>query len=173
MKAAVRIKNVIDKIGRRVISENHMSIKKFYSTLTVFGSSLKSPLLLFIRLFWGGAFLVTGLGKFEHLPNVVAFFQSLGLPLPYFSAVLTASIEMVCGACLLLGLASRLVVIPLIFTMIIAILTSEQAALRQILSDPQRFIHTDPFSFLFASLIVFVFGPGSASIDHWLWDKKE
>ncbi len=150
-----------------------MYLNKFYTALTSLGNSLKSPLLLAIRLFWGGAFLITGLGKLGHLSNVTVFFQSLGIPFPFFSATLTALIETVCGTCLLLGLASRLITIPLIFTMIVAILTSEQEALRQILSDPQRFIHTDPFSFLFASLIVFVFGPGSASIDHWLWDKKE
>src|SRR5690242_10034566 len=131
--------------------------------LASFGDRLKSPLLLIIRLFWGGSFLVTGLGKFGHLAKVTAYFQTLGIPFPHFNAILTASIETVCGTCLLLGLASRLVAIPLILTMITAILTSEQAALKSIFSDPQRFIHTDPFSFLFASVIIFVFGPGSVS----------
>lgn len=150
-----------------------MDIKKIYLSVSSFANHLKSPLLLAIRLFWGGSFVVTGLGKFEHLAKVVDFFRSLGIPLPFLSATLTASIEMICGACLLLGLASRLITIPLILTMITAILTSEKAALTHILSDPQRFIHTDPFSFLFASLIIFVFGPGSVSIDRWLWKDKE
>jgi putative oxidoreductase len=147
----------------------NMSFEKMYSALQAFGERLKSPLLLVIRLFWGGSFLVTGLGKFGHLEKVADFFQSLGIPFPLFSATLTAFIETVCGTCLLIGFASRLVAIPLILTMITAILTSEQGALKHILSDPQRFIHITPFSFLFASLLVFVFGPGSASIDYWLW----
>jgi putative oxidoreductase len=145
----------------------------FYSSLISFGNHLKSPLLLVIRLFWGASFLVTGLGKLGHLANVTAYFESLGIPFPGFSALLTGLIETVCGACLLLGFASRLSAIPLILMMLVAFLTSEQEALKQILSDPQRFIHTDPFSFLFASVIVFVFGPGSASIDYWLWEKKK
>ena len=142
--------------------------KEIYSKLPPIGDRLKSPLLLLIRLFWGGSFLVTGLGKFGHLANVVHFFKTLGIPFPLFSATLTASIETVCGACLLIGLASRLVSIPLILTMITAILSSEKEALRTILSDPHRFTHIDPFNFLFASLLVFVFGPGSLSIDRWL-----
>lgn len=150
-----------------------MGIKKINSLLASFGNLLKSPLLLAIRLFWGASFVVTGLGKLGHLENVAVFFQSLGIPFPLFSAILTGLIEMICGACLLLGLASRLITIPLILTMITAILTSEQVALKHILSDPQRFIHTDPFSFLFASLLIFVFGPGSASIDRWLWKDNE
>jgi putative oxidoreductase len=147
-----------------------MDIKKIYLSVSSFGNLLQSPLLLAIRLFWGGSFVVTGLGKLEMVAN---FFQSLGIPFPFFSATLTALIEMSCGACLLLGFASRFVTIPLILTMITAILTSEQVALRHILSDPQTIIHTDPFSFLFASLIIFVFGPGSVSIDRWLWKDKE
>jgi putative oxidoreductase len=146
---------------------------RFYSKLIAFGNHLQSPLLLLIRLFWGGTFVVTGLGKFAHLGQVIDYFHSLGIPFASLSVILTAFIETICGACLLLGFASRLVAIPLIFTMIIAFLTAEKEALKQILSDPQKFIHADPFSFLFASLIVFVFGPGAASIDRWFWEKKE
>src|SRR5271167_2801323 len=116
---------------------------RFYLKLTAFGNHLKSPLLLVIRLFWGGAFLVTGWGKFAHLEQVTDYFHSLGIPFASFSVILTAFIETVCGACLLLGFASRLVAIPLIFTMIIAFLTAEKEALNQILSDPQKFIHAD------------------------------
>lgn len=150
-----------------------MSFKAFYLALSAFAKQLKSPLLLVIRLFWGGSFLITGLGKLGHLEKVTQFFQSLEIPFPFFSAILTASIEIVCGTCLLLGFASRLVAIPLILTMITAILTSEQEALKNSLSDPQRFIHTDPFSFLFASLLIFVFGPGSASFDRFLWKDQD
>lgn len=150
-----------------------MRFDQFYSALTAVGDLLRSPLLLVIRLFWGGAFLLTGVGKFEHLANVADYFQSLGIPFPLFSAFLTAFIETICGTCLLIGFASRLIAVPLIFTMLAALFTAEKQAIAQIFSDPQNFIHTDPFSFLFASLIVFVFGPGSASIDGWLGKKKE
>jgi putative oxidoreductase len=150
-----------------------MVFSKFYSKLIAFGNHLQSPLLLLIRLFWGGSFLLTGWGKFEHLEQVSQYFHSLGIPFPFFNAMLTALIETVCGTCLLLGFASRLITIPLIFTMITAILTAEKAALGQILSDPQKLIHTDPFSFLFASLIIFVFGPGAVSIDRCFFERSK
>lgn len=150
-----------------------MGFNKFYSALTEFGKHFKSPLLLIIRLFWGGGFLITGWGKFGHLANVIDYFHSLGIPFAPFSATLVACTETLCGTCLLLGFASRLITIPLICTMLTALFVTEKQALKQIFSDPQQFIHTEPFSFLFASLIVFAFGPGSASIDYWIWKKTE
>ena len=150
-----------------------MNFKEIYLLIPPFANPFKSPLLLAIRLFWGVSFLVTGLGKFGHLANVADFFLSLGIRLPYFSATLTALIEVVCGACLALGLASRLITIPLILTMVTAILTSEQTALMNLLIDPHALTHTDPFSFLFASLMIFVFGPGSVSVDRLFCNGNE
>ena len=149
-----------------------MDFNQFYSKVSVFGNCLQSPLLLIIRLFWGGSFFITGIGKFAHIGKVTQFFQMLGIPFPAFSAFLTGLIELVGGACLFLGVASRLITIPLIFTMITALATAENEAVRRIFLDPQNFIHREPFSFLFASLLVFVFGPGAISLDYWLWRKK-
>jgi len=141
---------------------NYLMIK-----LKAIGQSLQSTLLLIIRLFWGGSFVVTGIGKFAHLGKISAYFESLHIPWAPFSAFLSASTETIGGTCLFLGLASRLVCIPLIFTMVIAFITAESEAVRMVFTDPQNFIHRDPFSFLFASVLVFVFGPGAFSLDHW------
>lgn len=152
-----------------------MSLKyaRFHSKLKTFGNFWQSPFLLAVRLFWGGSFVVTGLGKFSNLGRVTEFFQSLGIPLAPLSAFMTASIETICGACLFVGFASRLVAIPLICTMIVAFATAESAAVHAIFTDPQNFIHRDPFSFLFASLIIFVFGPGALALDYWIWERKK
>ncbi len=150
-----------------------ISFREMYSKIAVFGNRLQSPLLLLIRLYWGGSFFLTGFGKFTHMGNVVTYFQSLGIPFAHFSAFLTALVETVGGACLFLGLFSRLASIPLICVMIVAFATAESAAVRMILSNSQNFIHSTPFSFLFASLLVFVFGPGRISIDSRLLDKKQ
>ena len=147
--------------------------KYLHVKLTGFGNILQSPLLLLIRLFWGGSFFIAGIGKFTHMQKVVQFFETLGIPFASFSALLTASVETIGGACLILGVFSRLASIPLICTMIVAFLTAETEAVRMVFSDPQNFIHRDPFSFLFASLLVFVFGPGKISFDFWLWDRKK
>ena len=41
-------------------------------------SSLQSPLLLAVRLYWGWQFFQTGLGKLMHIPKVVGFFTVWG-----------------------------------------------------------------------------------------------
>ncbi len=164
----------LDKGNLRICGgEMSFSYSLLRSKITAIGNDLQSPLLLAIRLFWGGSFFITGIGKFAHLENVISFFRSLHIPFAPFSAILTATVETVGGALLLLGLFSRLASIPLIFTMIVAFLTAESAAVRKVFSDPQNFIHREPFSFLFASLLIFVFGPGAISLDCWLWEKKK
>jgi putative oxidoreductase len=70
------------------------------------------------------------------------------------------------GIFLALGLLSRLTAIPLIIDFIVAYLTTEQEALHKLIHfDPDAFISADPFTYLLASLIVFIFGPGSYSVD--------
>lgn len=84
---------------------------------------------------------------------------------------LPATTETVCGLLLCVGLASRLISILLIFTMLVAYLTAENAALRAFFSDPDKFVSATPFQFMFAALLVLIFGPGALSIDR-LIEKK-
>lgn len=149
------------------------SYRLFRLKVAAIGNGLQSPLLLAIRLFWGGSFIIAGLGKFIHQEPVIAYFASLGIPFPSFSVDLTATVEIVGGILLVLGLFSRLASIPLFITMLVALLIAEQEAVRMILSDPENFIHRQPFSFFFASLLVFAFGPGTISLDYLIWEKKK
>jgi putative oxidoreductase len=66
---------------------------------------------------------------------------------------------------LLAGLASRVTTVPLIFTMIIAYITASPDAVKNIFSKPDDFVTADPFLFMLAAIIVFVFGPGPLSAD--------
>lgn len=130
-------------------------------------SCLQSPLLLAIRLYWGWQFFLTGRGKLMNLDRTAGFFQSLNIPHPHLNAVMAGSTECFGGLCLLLGLGSRILTIPLIVTMSIAYLTAESDALHAIFSDPDKFVSAAPFEFMFAAIIVLVFGPGKFSLD-WL-----
>ena len=51
-----------------------------YEALCLMLNSLRSPLLLAIRLYWGWQFWTDGWGKLTHLDKVAGFFTSLGLP---------------------------------------------------------------------------------------------
>jgi putative oxidoreductase len=150
-----------------------LSFNKIQTKIAQFGSRLQPSLLLLIRLFWGWSFLVTGAGKFMHFKKVALYFSTLGIPLPTLSALLTACVETIGGCLLILGLASRIICLPLIFIMIMAFLTAESDALRMIFSNPQNFIHRDPFSFLFASILLFVFGPGRFSCDRLIAGREQ
>ena len=150
----------------------NLYLKRFYTALVTIGNSLQSLFLLAIRLFWGWTFFHAGLGKLINIDSVIGFFQSINIPLPAFSAYSAAMVECFGGALLFLGLASRLVAIPLMFTMIVAFLTAYPDAVRMIFTNPQNLIMKDPFSFFLVSLIVFIFGPGKISLDYWLEKRK-
>ncbi|MGE5195724.1 MAG: DoxX family protein [Anaerolineae bacterium] len=145
--------------------------RRIYLALTFIGNSFRSPLLLIIRLIWGWAFLRTGLGKLQNIDPIINFFHSLGIPMPALNAYIASGIEFVGGACLLIGLASRFITIPLVLTMCVAYLTAYPDAVTMLFTNPQLFVQKDPFNFLFAALLVFVFGPGSISLDYWI-EKK-
>src|SRR6202012_1204452 len=88
-------------------------------------SLLQSPLLLALRLYWGWQFFQTGKGKLMNHEKVTAFFASLHIPFPSFNVWLASSTECLGGVLLLVGLGSRLVCVPLLFTLTIAYLTAE------------------------------------------------
>jgi putative oxidoreductase len=71
---------------------------------------------------------------------------------------------------LLAGLGARLVSLPLIFITIVAYATAEVDSLKQIFSDPDKFVTATPFLFMLACIIVLVFGPGVFSLD-WIIEK--
>jgi putative oxidoreductase len=144
-----------------------------YRLLIAIASSFQSLLLLAIRLYWGWQFFLDGKGKLLNLQKVTDYFgHDLHIPFPYFNAALASVTECIGGLLLLAGLGSRLVALPLIFTMVIAYLTAEKEALKQIFSNPDKFVSADPFLYLFASVIILVFGPGIFSFD-WILSKRQ
>lgn len=80
---------------------------------------------LFLRLFLAPVFIAAGLTKVMAFESTVSWFGNpdwgLGLPFPWLMALLATSTELVGGFLLLLGLATRLISIPLMFTMLVAI----------------------------------------------------
>ncbi len=153
-----------------------LTIKKGYDWLAGILDYLRSPLLLAMRFYWGWQFFLTGKGKLMNLDRVAAFFSDLGIPLPKLNAILAGSTELFGGLLLLLGLASRLVTIPLAITMTAAYLAADRDAVKDIFSDPDKFVTADPFLFLLTAVIVMAFGPGLFSIDRlikWRVEKWE
>ena len=125
---------------------------------------LLQPLfLLGVRLYWGWQFTITGWGKLHNLAKVTGFFASLGIPFPGLNAPCVAALEFGGGILLVLGLASRPIALLLTANMLVA-----YEALFAVFSDPGKFYAAAPYTFLFASIIVLLFGPGPLSLDRLL-----
>lgn len=126
---------------------------------------LQPLFLLFVRLYWGWQFATTGWGKLHNLAKVTTFFASLGIPFPGLNAPFVAALEFAGGILLAVGLASRPVALLLAADMGVAYLTADREALSAFLSDPGKFYAAAPYTFLFACLIVLLFGPGPLALD--------
>ncbi len=140
-------------------------VEKLYRLLITVASSLQSPFLLFVRLYWGWQLAQSGWGKLHNIEKVTEFFMSLGLPAPGFTAHFIASLEFVGGILLILGLSARLIAVPLTINMIMAYIIADHDALMSIFSNPDKFYAAAPYTFLFASVVILIFGPGLFSVD--------
>ncbi len=80
---------------------------------------------IFLRLMAGGVFLWEGILKFVYANQGIGRFTKLGMPLPHFTADFVACLEIVGGLLLLSGLMTRLIAIPFIVEMIVAILSTK------------------------------------------------
>src|SRR3974390_2924009 len=153
------------RIGSNMKTEIRNTIVRAFSLLAEIGNSLQTPLLLAVRLYWGWQFAQNGWGKLHNIPHVTEFFMSLGIPAPGLNAWGVASMEFVGGILLIVGIGSRLTGLALSVGMMVAYEPHDRQALAAIFSDPGKFYNADPYTFLFASMLVLVFGPGKLQID--------
>jgi putative oxidoreductase len=148
--------------------EEMKDLLRWYARFSAATSYLQSPLLLAVRLYWGWQFAVTGWGKLHNLPKITEFFASLNIPFPAMTAHFVAGLEFFGGLLLILGLGTRLIGLLLAVNMFVAYWTADHEALLAVFSDPGKFYIADPFTFLFASLVVLIFGAGLFSVDRLL-----
>jgi uncharacterized membrane protein YphA (DoxX/SURF4 family) len=80
---------------------------------------------LIMRLMVGGVFLSEGILKFVYTNQGVGRFTKLGIPFPDLTATFIGSLEIVGGMLLMAGLFTRVIAIPFIVEMIVAILTTK------------------------------------------------
>lgn len=141
---------------------------------------------ILIRLMVGGVFLVEGLQKFIYPSEVGAGrFARIGIPSPEVMGPLVGVVESVCGLLILLGLSTRLAVVPLLVIMLVAFVTTKLPILLgsdlgpfQLRQLPYYgfwgFAHesrTD-FSMVMGSLFLLLVGPGRWSLDRWRADRR-
>jgi putative oxidoreductase len=119
---------------------------------------------LLLRLILGGLFIYHGVQKIEGYDKFLPMFGDvigIGSKLS-FNLVIFA--EFFCGLLVLLGLFTRLTVIPIMFTMTIAYFVAHQ-------DDP--FMRKElPFTFLLICIPVFILGSGKYSFDRLIFKRN-
>jgi putative oxidoreductase len=140
-------------------------MQKLYGLFVRVASSLQSPFLAIIRLYWGWQIAQNGWGKLHNLARVTEFFASLNLPAPGPTATFVATFEFLGGILLAIGLLSRIAALGLVIDMTTAYITADREAFLSFFADPGKFYNADPFIFLFIGLLILIFGPGKLSAD--------
>ena len=121
---------------------------------------------LFCRLAVGLIFLSEGLQKYI-TPDVTGAgrFEKIGFSHPAFWAYFTGSFEIACGILVLIGLLTRLAVIPLLIIMAVAFITTKVPVLAD--KGFWAFAHEYRTDFAMTLLLIYllIYGGGNHSID--------
>src|SRR6202008_239998 len=103
-------------------------VRRGHELLIASGTTLQSPFLLGLRLYFFWQLFLTGQGKLSNIGKVSEFFASLGIPLPTLNAYFIGSLECFGGLLLIAGLASRPLALLIVISMTVAYLTANPEA---------------------------------------------
>lgn len=121
-----------------------------------------APLLT--RLLVGITFFYTGQGKLHNLDRTTAFFAGLGIPFPAANAHFIGALEFFGGACLVLGLGTRLFSGLLTCSMVVALLTADRETL--VAKLPADVTDVSSAVLLLFLIWLVLYGPGVLSADY-------
>jgi uncharacterized membrane protein YphA (DoxX/SURF4 family) len=128
---------------------------------------------IFIRLMLGIVFLSEGIQKFLFADKLGAGrFAKIGLPNPEFLGPFVGSFEIVCGLCVLIGLLTRLAVMPLIIIMLTAISTTKIPILfNEGFWAMMHETRTD-WAMLLGNIFLLITGSGRWSVDRKITNRR-
>lgn len=143
--------------------------------------------IFLIRLMVGSVFFFEGLQKYIY-PAIrgVGRFEGIGLPAPEFLAYFVGAFEIICGIMIVMGLLTRLAVIPTMIIMLVAIITTKIPVLLGesfwglALRDVPYYGFLGMFhetrtdlAMLIGSIFLFITGSGGWSLDLLLFAKRD
>jgi putative oxidoreductase len=117
---------------------------------------------LLVRVFVGYFFMETGWAKLHNLDGFARRFADWGIPWPHFNAALSAYTEFIGGLLTIFGIGTRLVSIPMIINMLVAILKVNLMSVNTL----DDFFELDEPLYALTYLWLLISGPGWVSVDY-------
>ncbi len=145
-----------------------MYLKNIYLEFSRLSEYFKSLSLLIARILVAYGFYEPAMMKWQDMKSVAEWFGSMGIPFPTLNAYMAASTEITGVVLLTLGLFTRLISMPLIIVMIVAIVTVH---LGNGFSAGDNGFEI-PLYYMSFLLIFFSHGAGRFSLDHIIFGEK-
>lgn len=119
---------------------------------------------LLLRIIFGGIFVYHGYGKIASFNEYYTMFPDLIGIGGKLSFILVIFAEFFCGLLIILGILTRLAVIPIFITMIVAFFIAHA-------NDPFN-IKELAFVYMLFSVVIFILGSGKFSFDRLLFKRE-
>ncbi len=150
-------------------TKGHIMLAKIHTLSKNILQNFQSLSLLLARLAVAYGFLEPALLKWKDIGAVAEWFGSMGIPFPTLNAYMAASTEILGVLLLTIGLFTRLISIPLMVIMVVAIMTVHLAHGFSAGDNGFEIL-------LYYMLFLFIFtshGAGKFSLDYFLFEKKQ
>ena len=146
-----------------------MNLKNKYFEIVKSLENLKSIPLLLLRLILAYGFFGPAKMKLGNIEGIINWFESINIPLPALNAYMATGTEALGVLLLVLGLGTRLISIPLIITMIVAIVTVHLPNGFEAGSNGFEI----PLYYMIMLFTLVIFGSGKFSVDYFLTKDKD
>lgn len=160
---------ILASVGLLTFQNSRLSLRRKQNSMSFIKRTIETnapAAAIFIRIAVGAVFLSEGIQKFLFPAEIGAGrFAKIGLPSPEFLGPFVGAFEMVCGTLVLLGLVTRLAVLPLIVIMLVAISSTKiPIFMDKGFWSMAHEARTD-FAMLLGSVFLLIVGAGRLSID--------
>jgi len=116
---------------------------------------------LVMRLGFGYFWLETGIAKVQHVEGFAERFAAWNIPFPLFSATVSAWTDLVGGALLMLGLFTRLISVPMLVNMVVAL----ALVVSRDISGLDEYVESSELTYILILFWLLLAGPGKLSLD--------
>jgi putative oxidoreductase len=139
----------------------------FYDWSRAVASYLTWLAPLAVRIVVGWVFLWSGWGKLQVLPRMIDNFREWGIPFPEALTPFVSGMEFLGGLFLLIGLLTRLMSVPMMVIMVVAIISAKWADVDSL----ETLLGFEEVSYFVMFAWLGIAGPGPISLDHLILKK--